>query len=161
MAEDEKRCTLPKSARCCMMEYAGDEACTHCGWQPEERARRKALPLTEDENGVRRKHVGKIKVFQRELHRMNHAKKFYCSQTCAEKQVAQDREGVPFEKKNFPTKTRIRIMTRIPVFQKLQPKVGAVYDALKFEARYGGHGGYVIESGGKKINVRLDEAVEI
>ena len=52
MAEDEKRCTLPKSARCCMMEYAGDEACTHCGWQPEERARRKALPLTEDENGV-------------------------------------------------------------------------------------------------------------
>ena len=45
MAEDEKRCTLPKSARCCMMEYAGDEACTHCGWQPEERARRKALPL--------------------------------------------------------------------------------------------------------------------
>lgn len=58
MAEDEKRCTLPKSARCCMMEYAGDEACTHCGWQPEERARRKALPLTEDENGIRRKHVG-------------------------------------------------------------------------------------------------------
>ena len=50
MAEDEKRCTLPKSARCCQMEYAGDEACTHC---------RKALPLTEDENGVRRKHVGK------------------------------------------------------------------------------------------------------
>ena len=49
MAEDEKRCTLPKSARCCMMEYAGDEACTHCGWQPEEWARRKALPLTEDE----------------------------------------------------------------------------------------------------------------
>lgn len=47
------------------------------------------------------------------------------------------------------------------VFQKLQPKVGAVYDALKFEARYGGHGGYVIESGGKKINVRLDEAVEV
>lgn len=62
-------------------------------------------------------HCGKV--FQRELHRMNHAKKFYCS------------------------------------------KVGAVYDALKFEARYGGHGGYVIESGGKKINVRLDEAVEI
>ncbi len=60
MAEDEKRCTLPKSARCCMMEYAGDEACTHCGWQPEERARRKALPLTEDENGVWRKHVGTI-----------------------------------------------------------------------------------------------------
>lgn len=59
MAEDEKRCTLPKSARCCQMEYAGDEVCTHCGWQPEERARRKALPLTEDENGVRRKHVGK------------------------------------------------------------------------------------------------------
>lgn len=55
MAEDEKRCTLSKSARCCMMEYAGDEACTHCGWQPEERARRKALPLTEDENGIRRK----------------------------------------------------------------------------------------------------------
>ena len=52
-------------------------------------------------------------VFQRELHRMNHAKKFYCSQTCAAKQVAQDREGVPFEKKNFPTQTRIRIMTRI------------------------------------------------
>lgn len=41
MAEDEKHCTLPKSARCCMMEYAGDEACTHCGWQPEERARRR------------------------------------------------------------------------------------------------------------------------
>lgn len=60
MEEDEKRCTLPKSARCCQMEYAGDEACTHCGWQPEERARRKALPLTEDENGVRRKHVGKM-----------------------------------------------------------------------------------------------------
>ena len=59
MAEDEKRCTLPKSARCGMMEYAGDEACTHCGWQPEEWARRKALPLTEDENGVWRKHVGK------------------------------------------------------------------------------------------------------
>lgn len=58
MAEDEKRCTLPKPERCCMMEYAGDEACTHCGWQPEERARRKALPLTEDENGIRRKHVG-------------------------------------------------------------------------------------------------------
>lgn len=65
------------------------------------------------------------------------------------------------KRKNFPVQTRIRITTRIPVFQKLQPKVGAVYDALKFEARYGGHGGYVIESGGKKINVRLDEAVEI
>lgn len=60
MAEDTKRCTLPKSARCCQMEYAGEEACAHCGWQPEERARRKALPLTEDENGVRRKHVGAI-----------------------------------------------------------------------------------------------------
>lgn len=49
----------PKSARYCMMEYAGDEACAHCGWQPEEQTRRKALPLTEDENGVRRKYVGK------------------------------------------------------------------------------------------------------
>ena len=27
---------------------------------PEEQTRRKALPLTEDENGVRRKHVGTI-----------------------------------------------------------------------------------------------------
>lgn len=59
MAEDTKRCLLQKSARCCMMEYADEAACAHCGWQPEERARRKALPLVEDENGVRRKHVGR------------------------------------------------------------------------------------------------------
>ena len=108
---------------------------------------------------MKKEHCGKV--LKRELQRMNDAKKFYCSQVCAAKQAAQDREGVPFEKKIFPTQTRIRITKRIPVFQKLQPKVGAVYDALKFEARYGGHGGYVIESGGKKINVRLDEAVEI
>lgn len=104
-------------------------------------------------------HCGKV--FQRELHRINHAKKFYCSPSCAAKQVAREREGTPFQKKNFPTQTRIRIITSIPVYRELQPTVGAVYDALKFEAKFGSHGGYVIESGGKKINVRLDEAAEI
>lgn len=104
------------------------------------------------------------KVFQRAPYRMKNAEKFYCSKRCSAVTAAEncEREGEGiFKKKIHPTQTRIRIMTRIPVFQKLQPKVGAVYDALKFEARYGGHGGYVIESGGKKINVRLDEAVEV
>lgn len=98
---------------------------------------------------------------QKEARRYDELMVFYCSQTCAAKQVAKEREGTPFAKKNFPTQTRIRITARLPVYKELQPKVGAVYDALKFEARYGGHGGYVIESGGKKINVRLDEAVEV
>lgn len=104
------------------------------------------------------------KVFQRAPYRMNHAKKFYCSKRCSAVTAAEncEREGKwVFKKKIFPTQTRIRIITSIPVLRELQPKVGAVYDALKFEARYGGHGGYVIESGGEKINVRLDEAVEV
>lgn len=104
-------------------------------------------------------------VFQREERKVRYAmrtaKKIYCSKECAAKQAVKEHEGNLFQKQNFPVETRIRITEKIPVFPELQPKVGAVYDALKFEKQPGSHGGYVIESGGKRINVRLDEAVEV
>lgn len=98
--------------------------------------------------------------FQRDVRKMRKAQKFYCSKRCAAMDAVNNGK-IPFAKQTFPVETRIRITAKIPVFEELRPKIGTIYDALKFESRYGGHGGYVIVSGGKRINVRLDEAVEV
>ena len=47
-------CTLPQGGSAC----AAHTGCETCGWEEAERARRKALPLVRDEDGLRRKHVG-------------------------------------------------------------------------------------------------------
>lgn len=100
-------------------------------------------------------------VFQREASRAKKSKKPFCSKSCAARSLTEEYMDKRFQKKIFPKNTRIRITASIPVFPELRPKVGAVYDALKFTAQQGGDGGYVIECGGKKINVRKDEAVEV
>lgn len=52
----ERPCMLDKSRSC---EAAKDAAiCMHCGSNPDEYERRRALPLVKDEDGLRRKHIG-------------------------------------------------------------------------------------------------------
>ena len=60
------------------------------------------------------------------------------------------------------TMVRIRIICKVPVDPEYQPTVGSEHEA----ERYTGMGkikraGYVIQSGGKRINIRWNECIEI
>ena len=60
------------------------------------------------------------------------------------------------------TRVKIRITTQIEVYQELRPRVGQVYSAEKYGPPTSlVRTGYVIESGGKRINIRADECVEV
>ena len=60
------------------------------------------------------------------------------------------------------SKVNIRITKQIEIYPELRPAVGQTYPAEKYRPptntkRYG----YVIQSGGKRINIRADECVEV
>lgn len=48
-------CGLPKSGNACKNRTTA--CCLKCGWNPDEHARRQALPLTENADGLRRKDI--------------------------------------------------------------------------------------------------------
>ena len=54
-ARQEQPCGLPKSANNCTLHSL--ESCRKCGWNPDECARRTALPFSRDETGRRYKDV--------------------------------------------------------------------------------------------------------
>lgn len=117
------------------------------------------------------------KKFMRTLGKVNENKsgRYYCSRSCAS--IAQHMERrarmaamntppeppKPEEPRRLPhTMVRIRIMERVPVDPEYQPPVGSEHEA----ERYAGVGkikrvGYVIQSGGKRINIRWNECIEI
>lgn len=55
----ELPCVLSRSQRNCGAEFMAQPPCESCGWNKEECNRRKGLPLERDENGLRRKYIGK------------------------------------------------------------------------------------------------------
>lgn len=66
-------------------------------------------------------------------------------------------------KKQFmtPTAVRIRITKPVELLPELCPTVGAVYDAERWPSYTSPVGGYVIVVGGKRINIRRKECVEV
>ena len=60
------------------------------------------------------------------------------------------------------TRVNIRITKPVEIYPELSPVVGQIYPAERYSPptstkRYG----YVIQSGGKRINIRADECVEV
>ena len=58
-----------------------------------------------------------------------------------------------------PTAVKIRITSPVELLPELCPTVGAVYDAEPWYASP--VGGYVIVGGGKRINIRRNECIEV
>ena len=50
-------CGLPKQGNACPYAKLAPVLCARCGWNPEEHARRKALPPTENADGLRHKDI--------------------------------------------------------------------------------------------------------
>lgn len=98
-----------------------------------------------------------------------------CSKACqgvmqAEKleqrrrELAKELEGLSTESadgvKRLPHRiVNIRITAKVPVWPEYQPRIGATYRAERYPMFKAP--GYVIESGGKRINIRANECVEI
>lgn len=51
-------CLLPKQGNACQRARFAPLHCKYCGWNEAETARRAALPIEDDEDGLGRKHVG-------------------------------------------------------------------------------------------------------
>ena len=68
-------------------------------------------------------------------------------------------ESASGEKRLPHSLVRIRITAKVPIWPEYQPKVGAVYQAERYPVFK--QTGYVIESGGKRINIRANECVEV
>lgn len=99
----------------------------------------------------------------------------YCSKECrdaAQKEAAAERrqrweemqknlytESASGEKRLPHSRVRIRITESVPVWPQYRPEVGAVYQAERYPCFY--QPGYVIESGGKRINIRAAECAEV
>lgn len=45
-------CGLPKGGNACQYAKLAPDSCERCGWNPEEQARRKALPFKKSEDGL-------------------------------------------------------------------------------------------------------------
>lgn len=48
-------CGLQKQGNACPYAKLAPDLCARCGWNPDEHARRQALPLTENADGLRHK----------------------------------------------------------------------------------------------------------
>lgn len=77
----------------------------------------------------------------------------------AEEQKRLRSESASGEKRLPHSLVKIRITAKIPVWPEYQPEIGAVYQAERYPVLKSP--GYVIESGGKRINIRADECEEI
>ena len=80
------------------------------------------------------------------------------------RELEKELEGLRTEsesgEKRLPHRlVNIRITAKVPIWPEYQPKVGAVYRAERYPVFKAP--GYVIQSGGKRINIRADECVEV
>lgn len=50
-------CGLQKQGNACPYAKLAPDLCARCGWNPDEHARRQALPLTENADGLRHKDI--------------------------------------------------------------------------------------------------------
>lgn len=50
-------CGLPKGGNACQHAKLAPDFCERCGWNPEEQARRKALPFKKSEDGLLHKDI--------------------------------------------------------------------------------------------------------
>lgn len=116
------------------------------------------------------------KKFMRTLGKVNENKsgRYYCSRSCTS--IAQHMERrarmaamntqpeppKPEEPRRLPhTMVRIRIICKVPVDPEYQPPVGSEHEAEKYGPNKLKNAGYVIRSGGKRINIRWNECIEI
>ena len=77
-----------------------------------------------------------------------------------EKELEGLRTESPEGEKRLPHRlVRIRITAKVPVWPEYQPRIGATYQAERYPIFKAP--GYVIESGGKRINIRANECVEV
>ena len=81
------------------------------------------------------------------------AKYNFCSEACA---WTAHREAVMGRAEHV----RILITRSIPVYPEMRPVCGRVYPAEKYKYRTS-RTGYVVEVGGKRVCVRVDECKEI
>lgn len=58
-AKQEIACGLPKSGNACQWRKIAPLMCERCGWNPEEQARRKPLPLRRGEDGRYHKDISR------------------------------------------------------------------------------------------------------
>ena len=80
------------------------------------------------------------------------------------RELAKELDGLrtesPEGEKRLPHRlVRIRITAKVPVWPEYQPRIGATYRAERYPMFKAP--GYVIESGGKRINIRANECVEV
>lgn len=116
------------------------------------------------------------KTFLRSIGKVNENKsgRFYCSRSCAsiaqhmEQRARMDTMNTPpeppkpEEPRRLPhTMVRIRIICKVPVDPEYQPTVGSEHAAEKYGPNKLKKAGYVIQSGGKRINIRWNEYIEI
>lgn len=55
--QQETVCGLPKSGNACKCKKIAPLMCEKCGWNPEEQARRKKIPLKRSEGGKYHKDI--------------------------------------------------------------------------------------------------------
>lgn len=180
MAETRDPCTLPKDMRCCAGGIGYAYVCHGCGWMAAEQERRHALPLVKDEDGLRRRHVGngnqpeeqkidglmacRFAMRRQERKRLCILRTVVCKRPCAG--TFKKEQGMTFQSKSkekfmTPTAVRIRITKPVELLPELRPTVGAVYDAERWPSYTSPVGGYVIVVGGKRINIRRNECIEV
>lgn len=57
--QEEVHCLLKKEMRTCGEECTFQELKRPCGWNADERERRKTIALVQDADGLYRRHIGK------------------------------------------------------------------------------------------------------
>lgn len=96
-----------------------------------------------------------------------------CSMVCRNANIKETRAGERIQKGahlraengelRLPhSRVTIRITKQIEIYPELRPEVGKTYPAEKYKISTNKkRDGYVIKSGGKRINIRADECVEV
>ena len=56
-SSQREACGLPKQGNACPYAKLAPDLCARCGWNQDEHARRQALPLTENAEGLRHKDI--------------------------------------------------------------------------------------------------------
>ena len=56
-SSQREACGLPKQGNACPYAKLAPDLCARCGWNPDEHARRQALPLTENADGLQHKDI--------------------------------------------------------------------------------------------------------
>ena len=156
----------------------GQHGCRRCeavtcrgpGYRPLTKERTKAMTTL-----VKKTCALCGRTFLRSIGKVNENKsgRFYCSRSCATiahnmaRRKPKEEHCAPADPKVDParrlphTMVRIRISCKVPVDPEYQPPVGSVHEAERYGPYKGSRTGYVIRSGGKRINIRWNECIEI